>query len=83
MSQGKSQSAEILLKSNGGRIWTGAEQAPWVESVAINGGKVVATGSLEEMTGLLGAETEIIDVENGKLLIPGIIDAHLHIVMGG
>lgn len=83
MSQGKSQSAEILLKSNGGRIWTGAEQAPWVESVAITGGKVVATGSLEEMTGLLGAETEIIDVEYGKLLIPGIIDAHLHIVMGG
>ncbi len=52
------------------------------EAVAIKGNKIVAVGSSEEIMLFVGAETRVIDLE-GKSLLPGFIDAHLHLTIYG
>jgi len=52
------------------------------EALAISDNKIVAVGSNEEIKDYIGDSTQIIDLE-GKSILPGIIDAHLHLVMYG
>lgn len=52
------------------------------DSAAIAGNRIMATGSYDELKGWIGESTEIIDLE-GKSLLPGIIDSHLHIGIHG
>ncbi|QUW24009.1 amidohydrolase [Sporosarcina sp. Marseille-Q4063] len=52
------------------------------EAVAINGNKIVAVGSGKELASFIDAETKVIDLE-GKSLLPGFIDAHLHLTIYG
>ena len=47
------------------------------QGVAVAGNKIVAVGTAEEMKGLAGPETKIIDLQ-GRSLVPGFIDAHCH-----
>ncbi len=48
-----------------------------VEAMAIRGGKIFALGNRQAMLRLAGPETRIIDVQ-GKTVIPGIIETHVH-----
>jgi predicted amidohydrolase YtcJ len=50
--------------------------------VAVRDGRIAAVGPNLTETGLVGPETEHIDLA-GRLLIPGFQDAHIHAVMGG
>jgi predicted amidohydrolase YtcJ len=50
--------------------------------VAINGKEIVAVGSGNEIAPFVGAETKVIDLE-GRSLLPGFIDAHLHLTIYG
>jgi predicted amidohydrolase YtcJ len=52
------------------------------EAIAVKNGKVLATGSTEEILKLKNENTEIIDAK-GKTLIPGLNDSHLHLTRGG
>ncbi|WP_375200370.1 amidohydrolase [Bacillus sp. RS11] len=52
------------------------------EALAISDNKIVAVGSNEEIKELIGDSTQVIDLE-GKSILPGIIDAHLHLVTYG
>ncbi|MGG0658218.1 amidohydrolase [Rummeliibacillus pycnus] len=52
------------------------------EALAISDNKILAVGSNDEMKGFIGDSTQVIDLD-GKSLLPGIIDAHLHLVMYG
>lgn len=52
------------------------------EAVALAGNKIIAVGSNEEIQGWISEETNVIDLE-GKTLMPGIIDAHLHLIFYG
>lgn len=52
------------------------------EAIAISDNKILAVGSNEEIKELIGDSTQVIDLE-GKSILPGIIDAHLHLVMYG
>ena len=47
------------------------------QGVAVAGNKIVAVGTAQEMKGLAGPETKIIDLQ-GRSLVPGFIDAHCH-----
>ncbi|MEW6724851.1 MAG: amidohydrolase [Bacillota bacterium] len=49
------------------------------EAVAISGGKVVATGSTEQMEIMADRDTKRIDLE-GRTVIPGLTDSHLHLL---
>jgi len=60
-----------------GKIWTGDDAQPKAEALAISGDKIVAVGSTKEIRTLAGADTAIVDL-NGRLVVPGFQDSHLH-----
>ena len=60
-----------------GRVFTGAESSPYVEAVAIKGARILAVGTSQEISSSAGAKTQRIDLA-GRLVIPGINDAHVH-----
>jgi predicted amidohydrolase YtcJ len=47
------------------------------QAMALRDGKIFALGSNQEMLGLGGPETRVIDVQ-GKTIVPGFIDTHVH-----
>jgi predicted amidohydrolase YtcJ len=54
----------------------------FVQAVAITKGKITATGTNEEILRLRGPGTEVID-GNGRTVIPGLNDSHMHPIRGG
>ena len=52
------------------------------EAIAVKDGKVLRTGSDEDILRLRSKDTQVIDA-NGKTLIPGLNDSHLHVTRGG
>jgi predicted amidohydrolase YtcJ len=54
----------------------------FVEAVAIGNGKITATGKTDEILRQRGPETKVID-GNGRTVIPGLNDSHMHPIRGG
>ncbi len=54
----------------------------FVEAIAIDGGKVSATGRSDEILRLRGPATRVIDAK-GQTVIPGLNDSHMHPIRGG
>jgi predicted amidohydrolase YtcJ len=54
----------------------------FVESLAVADGKIIATGTDREILGLRGPETRVIDA-NGRTVIPGLNDSHMHPIRSG
>jgi predicted amidohydrolase YtcJ len=52
------------------------------EAVAIDGDRIVAVGSNNEVQRLAGPRTKVLDL-GGRTLIPGLGDAHNHAIRGG
>lgn len=65
---------------SGGPVWTMDAAQPWAESVAVRGGRIVAVGSSQNVEGLIGNDTEVVDL-GGRVLLPGFIDPHMHSAM--
>lgn len=70
--------ADLVIK--GGRVFTAEPSQPFVGAVAVSGDRIVAVG--EEVEGLVGSETAVIDLE-GAMATPGFIDAHVHPAWSG
>ncbi len=64
-----------------GTIWCGYEEGT-VEALAIWQGKVLATGTKDQIWSLRGDKTRLIDLE-GRFATPGLNDAHLHLISVG
>lgn len=64
------------------RVWTGASRQPWAEAIAVRGDRIVAVGSSGDMGQYTGAGTRVIDAQ-GRMLVPGFNDAHLHFLDAG
>lgn len=64
-----------------GEIWCGYNEGV-VQAIAIWDGKILATGSNEDILQLKGAKTEAIDLQ-GAFATPGLNDAHLHLISTG
>jgi predicted amidohydrolase YtcJ len=65
-----------------GKIYTVNQQQPLAEAVVVENNKIVFVGSNEDAEKFIDASTEVIDLK-GKLMLPGFIDAHLHMIAGG
>lgn len=65
-----------------GKVFTGNPQHPYAEAVALRGKKIVGVGNKSEVAASLGNSPEIIDLD-GKTLLPGLIDSHVHAISGG
>jgi predicted amidohydrolase YtcJ len=66
----------------GGPVLTMNDAAMRAEAVAESGGRILAVGSRAEVMKHRGAATQVIDLQ-GRTLLPGFVDAHGHVVMGG
>lgn len=71
--------ADLILRR--GPIWCGREEGI-VEALAIWQDRVLAAGRDQEIAALRGPRTKIVDL-GGRLAIPGLNDAHLHLVSYG
>ncbi len=71
---------DLILKN--GKISTMNPLQPWAEAVAIKNGKFEGVGSNEEILCLQSSDTTILDLE-GKLLVPGFNDSHMHLLSFG
>lgn len=65
-----------------GKIYTVNEKQPIAQSVIVEGNKIVFVGSDDKAKAMIDASTEVIDL-NGKLMLPGFIDDHVHFITGG
>jgi predicted amidohydrolase YtcJ len=70
-------SAPDLVLFNG-KIFTSDAAYPYVQALAIRGGRIEATGDSSKIKLLAGPQTRQIDL-GGRTVIPGINDAHNHI----
>jgi len=52
------------------------------QALAVSKGKIIAVGSNEAVAALIGKATKVIDL-GGKVLMPGLIDGHMHPMGGG
>jgi predicted amidohydrolase YtcJ len=62
-----------------GHVFTGSDA--WVEAIAVNGGRIEAVGSNQAIEALRTSTTHVIDLQ-GRTVLPGIIDSHLHMLFG-
>jgi len=67
---------------SGGPILTMNDKAMRAEAVAVANGKILAVGRRSEVMKLKGPATQLVDLK-GRTLVPGFVDAHGHIVVGG
>jgi predicted amidohydrolase YtcJ len=65
-----------------GRIWTSEPAQPWAEAIGIEGERIVAIGSADEVGARIKNPTRTIDVGDG-LVVPGMCDSHIHLIDGG
>jgi len=72
--------ADMVLTN--GKVFSGLDEQPRFQAVAVKDGKILAVGSNKEIAEYVGSSTQVLDVE-GKLVIPGFIDAHCHFSSGG
>lgn len=72
--------ADLLLIN--GKIVTVDPEFDVAEAVAVKDGRILAVGSNDEVNALRGSKTEIVNLE-GKMVLPGLIDSHLHMVGTG
>ncbi len=72
--------APELIMHNGA-ITTLDSAHPQVSAVSISGGRIVAVGD-EELLKVTGEKTQRIDLQ-GRRVIPGLNDSHIHVIRGG
>jgi hypothetical protein len=73
--------ADLILQN--GKIVTADARFSIVQAVAIKGGKIVRTGaSAAVLAAEKGAKTRVVDL-GGRMVLPGLIDAHVHAIGAG
>jgi len=65
-----------------GKIFTANPQQPYAEAVSIRGGKIIVVGNRREVDASVASNAQVVDL-GGKTLLPGLIDSHVHAVLGG
>jgi len=67
--------AELIITN--ATIHTMDERTPMAEAIAVQNGRILAVGSNEEISGLADEHTQHVDA-NGRLMLPGLQDTHVH-----
>jgi hypothetical protein len=71
-----------MLLLHNGIIHTMHALEPQVEALAIQGDHILAVGKNEDILNLADQDAEILDL-HGKTVLPGITDAHIHLLQYG
>jgi predicted amidohydrolase YtcJ len=72
--------ADLVLVN--GKVVTADSEFRIAEAIAVKDGRIAAVGSNEEIGKFVGEDTEILDLKGGMVL-PGMIDSHLHMLGTG
>ena len=72
-----SKKADIVIYN--GSIYTMDDEKPQVEAIAIRGNEIFEVGSWEEIKQYKDEKTKVLDLK-GQTMIPGLIDAHVHLM---
>lgn len=72
--------ADLVIRN--GRIYTVDRARSWVSAIAVKSGRIVAVGDESRIEGLVGPQTRVVDLA-GRMAMPGIVDVHTHMMMGG
>ena len=72
--------ADLVLVD--GKIWTENPQQPEAAAIAILGNRIVAVGATADVMKLAGPATKVVQLD-GKRVVPGFNDAHVHFTDGG
>lgn len=75
-----SQIADRVLTN--GTVITVDEATSEGQAIALKGGRILAVGSTEEISRLVGPATDVIDL-NGRVALPGFIEGHGHFLSLG
>jgi predicted amidohydrolase YtcJ len=51
---------------------------PHAEAIAVKGNRILEVGTNQQIKALIGKKTKVLDV-NGKTVVPGLIDTHIHV----
>ncbi|HMO33930.1 MAG TPA: amidohydrolase [Lacibacter sp.] len=73
------EAADIVLLN--GRIWTADPSNRFAEAVAIKGNRILAVGTTSAIRAHVAGGTRVMDLQ-GKLVLPGFNDAHIHFLTG-
>ena len=65
-----------------GKVYTVNEDQPWADAVAVRGNKIVYVGGNVGAKAFVGAGAEEVDL-NGRLVLPGFVESHIHLALGG
>jgi len=77
---GHQQVADMVIRN--ARVYTVDKDQPWAEAVAIRGDRILWTGSGKDVEQYIAPSTKVMDA-GGRMLLPGFIDSHLHVKIGG
>ena len=73
------KNANIITMESG---HAGGTSLPRAEALAMTHGRFLGVGSNEDIEGLVGPGTKVLDL-GGKTVLPGFIDAHIHVLNSG
>ena len=79
---GYSQIIQADIVFTGGSVYRVTETDQWASSVAISKNKIIYVGDDKDVIPFIGPDTHVVDL-NGKMLMPGFQDAHVHPVDSG
>lgn len=67
-----------------GRIFTADTEHPWANSILMRDGSIIAVGSAAEVAEHLEGGDEVVELDvEGRTVMPGIHDAHIHLGFSG
>ena len=72
--------ADLIL--TGGEVYLVDAAGSWAQAVAVKAGRILAVGTDAQIRELAGPRTEVIGL-NGRMLLPGFQDSHVHASGGG
>ncbi|MEV6181688.1 amidohydrolase [Streptomyces sp. NPDC052015] len=72
--------AELVVRN--AKIHTGDPGRPHAQALAVRDGVITVVGDDRDVAGHVGPSTKVVDAL-GRRVIPGLNDAHLHVIRGG
>jgi len=75
-----SRNADVVIRN--ARVYTVDSQQPWAQAIAVKGESIAWVGNESGIAPYVGPATHVVDA-GGRLLLPGFIDSHFHVLLGG
>lgn len=76
----ETETADIVFKN--GAVYTVDAAKTWAQSLAIKKQKIIYVGTNSGVQRFISNNTKIINLQ-GKMVLPGFIDSHVHLITGG